>query len=186
MKAILQSDKKWRNGTDRARGEGVVEVVRRQLDVGRRLDLELLQDSGAEDEKFFVGQRLAEADTFTDSERSDFVVGDKLAVLVEKAIGVEGVGVLKLVRVVHDVIEAAEDDGVLRYDVSSHFDCLRRVMWNSSTDQAGRSQAFQKDSVQVVQLRAIIQVWEPLSTHNLKSWKTIVKCSIFQIQRASF
>ena len=131
METILKSDKKWRHGTDGARGEGVVEVVGRQLELGGRLDFELLQNSGAEDEKLFVSQRLAEADSFPDSKGSDFVVGNKLSVLVKEAIGIEGVGVLELVGVVHDVVEAAEDDGVLWYDVSSHFNSFCRVVRNS-------------------------------------------------------
>jgi hypothetical protein len=137
MKPILQRDKKGWHCADRARGERVVEVVGRQLDIGRRSNFELLQDSGAEDVKLFVGQRLPEADSFADSEGRDFVIGNKLSVLVKEAIRVEGVGVLELVGVVHDVVEAAEDDGVFGYNVSSHFNCFRCEVRNPCSDQAG-------------------------------------------------
>ena len=131
------------------------------------LHLELLHQSSKEDVELFLSQCLAQADSLSNSERCNPFIRDKLPLGVQEPVWIEGVRILEVLRVIHDVVEAAKDSCSFRHnkvtngDVSSG--AVRKTCWSKGSS----SQALQQDSIGVVKIRFVIQAWESVAANHL-------------------
>ena len=141
------------------------------------LHLELLHQSSKEDVELLLSQCLAQADSLSNSERCNPFIRDKLPFGVQEPVWIEGVRILEVLRVIHDVVETAKDNRSLGYDVVANGNISRGVVRNSWRNQCCRSEALQEDSIDVVKFWSVIQAWESVVANNLI--KNTEKLTIF-------
>ena len=130
----LQFEAESRHGVQHRGREELVGVVGRQWRVLIPAKLKLLQNSGEKNVKLFFRQTLSEARALPDSERNNPIAGTKPPVL-QKSFRIEPVRIRKVFRVVHDVVEAAKDQGLLWDDEVSNRDVLGAVVRHSGPEE---------------------------------------------------
>ena len=148
-------------------GECVINSIGRKFCVRISLNLELLHQSSKENVELFLSQSLAKADSLPNTKRSHSFIHDKLAFGIQEPVWIEQVRILEVIRIVHDVVEAAQDSCSFRHnkvtngDVSSG--AVRKTCWSKDSS----SEALQQDSIGVVKIRFVIQAWESVAANHL-------------------
>jgi len=66
------------------------------------LEDQLLDQVHGEQEYFVSSQSVSHAETFSYSKRNDSLIHDKASIIVDESAGIEGVGILEVLRVLHD------------------------------------------------------------------------------------
>ena len=137
----------------------------------------MLHHASEEDVKLLLCQCLAKADSLSNSKGCNPVIRYKFPLGVYEPVGIEGVRILEVLRVIHDVVETAKDNCSLGYDVVANGNISRGVVRNSWRNQCCRSEALQEDSIDVVKFWSVIQAWESVVANNLI--KNTEKLTIF-------
>ena len=116
-------------------GECVINSIGRKFCVRISLNLELLHQSSKENVELFLSQSLAKADSLPNTKRSHSFIHDKLAFGIQEPVWIEQVRILEVIRIVHDVVEAAKDHGSFWNNVFPKSDVNSRAVRNSRGDK---------------------------------------------------